>query len=120
MYRLPFPRGFAYKVTQGFDGDFSHKGRQSVDWGIPVGELVCASRSGRVVRVTDSFKKGGVDVGLKNKANIIKILHADGTVRQYAHLQAASALVKVGQRVTAGTPIARSGIGRLVGSTITT
>jgi murein DD-endopeptidase MepM/ murein hydrolase activator NlpD len=41
--------------------------------------------------------------------NYVLIRHADGTLGHYCHLQKGGVLVKVGQTVTAGEPIAHSG-----------
>jgi murein DD-endopeptidase MepM/ murein hydrolase activator NlpD len=45
-----------------------------------------------------------------NKGNKILILHADGTIANYVHLDFNGALVDVGDLVTAGQPIGISGM----------
>lgn len=109
VYRVPF-RG-RFRLTQGWNGSFSHQGwqRHAVDFTMPEGTDVCAARDGVVARVTDHHKIGGNDPRFKMAANEIMIVHADGLITQYAHLRHAGAKVKVGDRVKAGQVIALSG-----------
>ena len=110
LYLLPFKRGTSHRVIQGYDDAWSHKDadRYAVDFAMPEGTVVCAARDGVVADLNQSTNVGGAKAkdGL---SNFVSILHEDGTVGEYLHLQYNGVLVKVGQRVTAGTPIARSG-----------
>lgn len=109
VYRVPF-RG-RFRVTQGWNGNFSHNGwmRHAVDFTMPEGTDVCAARDGVVTRVVEHFTTGGDSPVFKTKANEIMIGHDDGTLTQYAHLQHNGAHVKVGDRVKAGQIIGLSG-----------
>jgi len=111
LYRLPYEAGSRYPVLQGFHGRFSHEGRDSyaVDFRMPVGTPVVAARGGVVVDVEESHTKGGWDERYYDTANYIVILHDDGTTGEYYHLDHDGALVRVGQRVTAGERIGYSG-----------
>lgn len=63
-YRLPFPTGHAYKVSQGFNGAFSHnsdRSRYAVDFKMPVGTPIVCARNGIVVAVEQEFVWGGND-----------------------------------------------------------
>lgn len=114
-YRLPYPPGAAYRVIQGAEGAFSHQGAESqaIDWAMPEGSPVTAARAGRVLGLRDGqpdiLPGGGPDPALKGQENYIWIEHRDGTVGQYLHLQAGSFLVREGEEVAAGQPLARSG-----------
>lgn len=108
-YALPYAPGTAYHVVQGYDGPLSHQGRHAIDWMMPVGTPVYAARSGLVVGVVDSLREGGYDEALLEKANYVAVLHDDGTVANYAHLQPGSAEVAVGDTVRRGQMLARSG-----------
>ncbi|MBL4847232.1 MAG: M23 family metallopeptidase [Planctomycetes bacterium] len=108
-YQLPFPPGAAYRLDQGFNGAFSHKGKNALDFGLGEGELVTAARSGRVVKVTSQHKAGGTEPRFRGKANRIWILHSDGTFGCYAHFKHGGVSVKVGQDVRVGEAIGRAG-----------
>lgn len=111
VYSLPYPAGETFRVTQGYDGRYSHKGpnRFSIDWGMPEGTPVCAARGGLVVKVKDWSDRSGPDISFDRYNNFIVIRHDDGTLGQYAHLSKDSAAVKEGDTVQAGDIIARSG-----------
>jgi murein DD-endopeptidase MepM/ murein hydrolase activator NlpD len=111
VYLLPYGPGEKYPVTQGYDGQFSHKGsnRYATDWKMPEGTLVRAARAGLVVRTKDDSNKGGGSIKYDRHNNYVLIRHEDGTLAHYCHLQKNGCLVKPGQSVTAGQPIARSG-----------
>jgi murein DD-endopeptidase MepM/ murein hydrolase activator NlpD len=60
--------------------------------------------------VEEDFNKGGTDrKKFVDKANHVRIVHPDGTMALYAHLDLASVIVRPGARVRAGQKIARSG-----------
>jgi murein DD-endopeptidase MepM/ murein hydrolase activator NlpD len=76
---------------------------------MPVGATVRAARDGTVVRVVEHFAVGGTEERFKKRANAILILHSDGTIARYLHLQQEGALVEAGDPVHAGDPIGLSG-----------
>ena len=108
-YQLPFAPGHAYRIVQGYDGDYSHRGIQALDFDLPVGGAVHAARAGRVVRVEQDSDTGGPDPTLAPLANRIWILHEDGTIARYVHLEKEGSDVRVGQWVRAGERIGRAG-----------
>ncbi|MBC8106976.1 MAG: M23 family metallopeptidase [Anaerolineae bacterium] len=108
-YTLPWEPGYAYRVGQGFNGQFSHQGRNALDFSMPEGATICAARDGMVIEVTQNFSEGGINEEFKSKANRILILHDDGTTARYAHLVHNGAKVKIGQKVKAGEPIGLAG-----------
>lgn len=113
LYRYPFADGEAHAITQAHDGTLtSHNNKQNryaVDFDMPVGTPVVAARSGVVVDVVLSHEAGGRDISFIEQANMITIVHEDGTLAEYAHLSPGPALVKRGQQVAAGTVIGYSG-----------
>ena len=110
-YRFPFQSGQSFKVAQSFHGEISHTGKFefAVDFMMPEGTPVCAARGGMVVKLENDFQKGAWDPALLEKANIIQILHDDGTIGSYGHLQYHGASVSLGQQVSAGDVIGHSG-----------
>ncbi len=85
---------FGYRTAPTKGASSNHKG---VDWSVPTGTSVVASSSGTVVKAGWASGYGYV----------VYINHADGRQTRYAHLS--KVLVSVGQYVTQGQQIARSG-----------
>ena len=102
-YILPYDVGRSFRVVK----TTSHGGTQyySVDFSMPTGTPVAASRSGQVVNVEMRFLDGDTT---PDHFNLIWIQHADGTVARYFHLSHQSALVNNGDLVTQGQTIALS------------
>jgi murein DD-endopeptidase MepM/ murein hydrolase activator NlpD len=77
---------------------------------MPVGTPVLAARDGVVMTVDNDFFGAGLDMArYGDRANNIRIVHSDGTMAVYAHLELESAHVQVGDRVRAGQLLALSG-----------
>ena len=109
VYELPFAAGETYRVDQGYDGQFSHAGESVLDFSMPEGTAIFAARGGTVARVVDRWSEHCPKPECKRYNNVIEIVHDDGTMADYVHLQTNSARVGVGQRVAAGDLIGRSG-----------
>jgi murein DD-endopeptidase MepM/ murein hydrolase activator NlpD len=111
IYDLPYMPGEKFKVTQGYNGKFSHTGsnQYAIDWQMPEGTLVLAARGGVVIRAKDDSDTGGPSMEYDHFNNYVLIEHDDGTLAHYCHLQHGGCLVKAGQRVHAGDAIAHSG-----------
>lgn len=112
-YRLPYPVGATYAVTQAYPVSATHQTRDSmyaVDFDMPVGTDVVAARDGIVFDVASTNFKGGPDEDRYARlANLVRILHDDGTFAVYAHLNRNTIRVTPGDRVVAGQYIADSG-----------
>jgi len=112
-YRIPYPGGSAFEVTQAFFGEFSHNTPDSeyaVDIAMPEGTPILAARGGLVMDVNRDFVGSGSDmVKYGARANAVRILHDDGTMAEYAHLKLESVRVIPGTHVKAGQIIAESG-----------
>jgi len=112
-YRLPFPAHDQFTVAQGFGGKFSHhdvQNQYAVDIGMPEGTPVIAARDGVVMTLDNDFYGAGLDMAsYGDRANNIRIVHADGSMAVYAHMQMETARVHVGARVQAGETLALSG-----------
>ncbi|WP_303636433.1 MULTISPECIES: M23 family metallopeptidase [Stenotrophomonas] len=111
-YRLPFD-AVRLRVDQAPQGQFSHddeENRDAIDFALPEATLVQAAREGTVMQVQDGYRGHGLDRERDGgRANFIRILHSDGSMAMYAHLQAGGMRVRPGQAVQAGQPIALSG-----------
>lgn len=110
-FALPFSSGSGYKVIQGFDGDFSHRGADSyaVDFEMPIGTPVRAAREGMVVSVEERFDQGGPEERFREQANTVMICHTDGVLSRYVHLKKNGAEVVPGQWVKTGDLLGYSG-----------
>ena len=101
------------RVEQGYGGAFSHSDPQNlyaVDFSADIGTPVLAARGGTVMQVESDFDKAGLNLEkYGGRANFVRILHDDGTMGLYAHLQESGVLVRVGQHVQAGQQIGLSG-----------
>lgn len=111
IYNLPYKTGKSFRVGQGYNGSFSHRGniRYSVDFMMPLKTQIHAARGGRVVQLREDFDKGGAAEEFKNEANFVVIEHSDGTFAEYAHLSKNGVLVSLGQKVYEGQIIGLSG-----------
>jgi Membrane proteins related to metalloendopeptidases len=71
---------------------------------------VLAAREGTVLQAEDGVRDAG-DPAAANaaRANHVRILHDDGSMALYAHLQPDGVLVRVGERVRQGQRIGLSG-----------
>jgi len=108
-YELPYNQGQEYTIGQGYNGKISHHNEFALDFIMPIGTEILASRDGIVVDVQDKNTET-----CKNKAcaefnNFIVIYHEDGTFAEYTHIDTNSALVKKGDVVKTGDKIALSG-----------
>ena len=110
---LPFGPGARYEIHQGFNGSQSHntdQSRYAVDFSVPEGTPVLAARGGVVMEVANDFYGAGLDKEkFGSRANLVRVLHDDGSMAVYAHLALESVVVSVGQRVRTGQHLADSG-----------
>jgi len=113
VYALPYDRDRAFPITQGRLGTASHGpgsgAENAIDFGLPEGTTVRAARPGMVVALRDTSAIGGPDPSFGPCANFVTVRHLDGTYGFYGHLRRRSSLVKLGQTVVGGTPLAESG-----------
>jgi murein DD-endopeptidase MepM/ murein hydrolase activator NlpD len=112
-YRLPYSVGTRYTVSQTYPESLTHLTRDSmyaVDFAMPVGTNVVAARDGIVFDVASTNFRGGPDADrYADLANLVRVLHDDGTFAVYAHLNWNTIRVRPGDRVSAGQYIADSG-----------
>jgi len=111
-YLLPVDTS-EWRIDQGWNGQFSHKepaSRYAIDLRVDEGTPVLAARDGLVIQREHGFEGAGLDFEkYAQRANHVRVLHDDGSMAVYAHLQPDSVTVSVGRRVRAGQAIARSG-----------
>jgi murein DD-endopeptidase MepM/ murein hydrolase activator NlpD len=112
-YRAPFAIANDYPITQAFPVNNTHDtvdSRYAIDIAMPIGTDIHAARAGIVFEVASSSFRGGADAErYAESANIIRILHDDGTHALYAHLNRNGIRVRPGDQVERGDYIAESG-----------
>jgi len=121
-YIIPFTKR-PIKIGQGFNKG-SHKDwhedkedmSYSIDFLLPEGTDIIASREGKVTKIKDKGKNNysGKDLlkgeeAYKNDMNEIEIKHNDETYASYAHLKHKGSFVKIGNKVKQGQKIGLSG-----------
>jgi murein DD-endopeptidase MepM/ murein hydrolase activator NlpD len=113
VYRPPFAAARQFTVSQAWPDAITHTtpdSRHAIDIAMPEQSGVYAARGGLVVSVAYSNFLGGTDrAEFGARANLVKIMHDDGTFGIYAHLSWDSIRVRPGQRVVSGEYIANSG-----------
>jgi len=111
-YRAPFAVGSAYEITQAYPARYTHvtpDSEYAIDIALPDGTHVYSAREGTVINVRHDSFRGALAAAMIDQANLVEILHNDGTIAVYAHLHWDSIRVRIGERVTRGQYIADSG-----------
>ncbi|PQJ78565.1 M23 family metallopeptidase [Polaribacter porphyrae] len=111
-YALPFLKGKRYRIIQGQNTNFTHNSptsRYAIDFRMKVGQTVCAMKDGIVISVKEDSNKGGKNKRYLNDGNYVMLFHEDGLYTQYVHLKKDGVIVKKGDTIKKGQPIAYSG-----------
>ncbi len=113
MYRLPYQDGTTFRIGQSPGGPIStHTAPDSqyaVDIPMPEGTPILAAREGTVIHTEANHVYGARTPEMLGKANVVRILHMDGTIGSYAHLAHGGVYVYPGQRIAAGQQIGLAG-----------
>lgn len=107
-YVLPFGDAESHTLLQGYNGPYGHTGKLAFayDFKMPIGTAVAAARGGVIAKVESRYADANRTPG---QENYVVVSHGDGTFARYYHLTKDGALVSVGQRVSRGEIIGRSG-----------
>lgn len=112
-YRVPYAVASNFQVTQAFPDVVTHTSPDSyyaIDVAMPIGTDIVAARDGVVFDVASGNFTAGLDPERDGpKANVVQIVHDDGTYAVYAHLNTNTVRVRPGDRVARGEYIADSG-----------
>lgn len=113
VINLPFSKGHAYKIIQGYNGSYSHSSEYSkyaLDFNLSIGDTVCVAADGFVVGVIEDYTGGGKTKRWTDYANYITVFHPEMNLyTQYVHLMPKGSLVEVGDYVKAEQAIGMSG-----------
>lgn len=111
-YILPVPAK-GLRIDQADGGAHSHnddENRHAIDFAQPMGTMVSAAREGVVMDLdNDEADNIGANGNRRARANFVRVLHADGSMALYAHLQRGSIPVHRGDRVAIGQRIGSVG-----------
>jgi murein DD-endopeptidase MepM/ murein hydrolase activator NlpD len=112
-YRVPFAVAKNHTISQAYPYAMTHgsvDAHYAVDIAMPIGTDIYAARGGTVFEVASTNFRGGLDPEEDGaSANLIRILHDDGTYGVYAHLNWNTIRVEIGDTVQRGEYIADSG-----------
>ena len=101
------------RVSQTFPDQKTHTdpaSQHAVDFVMPIGTDVFAARDGVVIEVASDFFESGTNMAVDGpRANVVRVLHDDGTMALYVHLNWNTIRVVPGQRVSRGEYLADSG-----------
>lgn len=109
IYQLPFKKGETYNVGQSYNETPTHMDKYAVDFDMPEGTEICAIRDGVVIDLEEGNNKGCPKEDCMKYNNFVLIKHKDGSLAEYSHIRKKGTLVKIGDEVKAGQPIALSG-----------
>jgi murein DD-endopeptidase MepM/ murein hydrolase activator NlpD len=113
LYRLPWPEGTSYTITQAPGGwittHIAVSNRYAVDIGMPEGTPVLAARRGVVTEAEDRHGGSATEEAITTGGNYVIVRHEDGTFATYAHLKHRGVEVQQGEQVAAGRLLGYSG-----------
>ena len=109
IYNLPFSNNKSFQLYQGYNGLITHQNENSLDFTMPIGTEILASRSGIVIKIEEKFNQNCAEKLCAAYNNFILIYHSDGTFSRYVHLKQNGVLVNVGDQVTENQLIGYSG-----------
>ena len=109
-YALPYKKGVQVRVVSDPRAHFAHF-QHAIDFILPEGTEILAVEAGIVVKVRVNSNEGGPDPKYNNDKylNYVIVKHTNGEYSYYAHLKHEGALVRIGDKVEKGQPIALSG-----------
>ncbi len=111
---LPFPENRAYPLVQGYNSTPTHNtdwSKYALDFGLAIGDTICAATPGYVVGLIEDYKYGGEGDEWKNYGNFITIYdETTGLYTQYAHLYHKGSLVNMGDKIEVGQKIGIAGM----------
>ncbi len=112
-YLPPFQKGQRFRIGSSFDPGAVQRdpyNAYAVSLLMPPGTQICAARSGILAEIGgQTFRRQTAGGIMEERSEQIRILHEDGTMAVYNHLQSGSARFSPGTRISQGQVIAELG-----------
>jgi len=109
-YTIPIPKGIQYKIAKSSFHEEDPKSYNAIDFLVPVGTPVIASRSGKVIEVVSKWDEYGKEKEYEKKDNYIIIQHEDNTFARYSHFGKGKIVVKEGDEIKQGDLLGYTGL----------
>ena len=114
MYRVPWMDGRTFIIGQAPGGKITTHlqpySKEAIDVTMPEGTPIVAARGGVVFSaIAEHDNKGALHESMRNKANLVRVMHDDGTIGNYVHLMPAGVAVQAGDVVQAGKLLGYAG-----------
>lgn len=113
LYRVPWMDGRTFVIGQAPGGNITThlwpSSREAIDITMPEGTPIVAARGGVVFQAISEHNVGRLDKALWGKANLVRVLHDDGTIGNYLHLMHQGVAVQEGEAVRAGKLLGYAG-----------
>jgi murein DD-endopeptidase MepM/ murein hydrolase activator NlpD len=114
MYRVPWMDGRTFIIGQAPGGKLSTHlqpySREAIDVTMPEGTPIVAARGGVVFSaISEHANKGALQESMRTKANLVRVMHDDGTIGNYVHLMHEGVAVQAGEVVKAGKLLGYAG-----------
>lgn len=109
VYDLPYLKGQKFLLVQGYNGLFSHKQQNALDFSMPEGTVITAAREGVVIKVVQNNTENCLREECKKLGNFILIYHQDNTFTEYFHIRFNGSKVMAGDYVNRGDSLGYSG-----------
>ena len=113
MYRTPLPLNVPIKISKP-TGEYAHENfehqKYAIDFIVPVGTEVLASRDGVVIKIKQDSDKYGIDKKFADEVNYVATKHDDGTHAEYLHLGKNKVEVGKGDNVKWGYLLGYTGL----------
>ncbi|GLR19811.1 hypothetical protein GCM10007940_44270 [Portibacter lacus] len=110
---LPYPKGKRYKLLQGNNSNPTHHtfgSRYAFDFTLKIGDTIASTQNGYVVGLIDGYSGWGMSDRWKPFGNQVLVYDTTSHLfAMYGHIKQDGGLVKIGDYVTVGQPIALSG-----------
>jgi len=85
------------------------KFKYAIDLAIPEGTNIICPRDGICIDYQDEYSESGKIQSFENKTNYLTILHEDGSISEYVHLERNGVFSRIGDVIKYGQFIAKSG-----------
>lgn len=110
VYTLPFEKKYLTKIISDPRAHFAYF-KDAIDFELPEGTEILAPADGTVIDIKVDSREGSSDPKYNDMKylNYMTLEHSNGEYSQYMHLKHEGTLVKLGEKVRQGQPIAISG-----------